>query len=101
MTRSKSTNDRDSGWFVGCLDREHDHNDASNIRCVSLYEAYLGQKGIEAFVTFPVGATIAVDRKDGVTIFGEGKPLDIVADSFLDTWLQRMANGEAKESFPE
>ncbi|MFI5456913.1 MAG: hypothetical protein ACHRXM_15820 [Isosphaerales bacterium] len=101
MTRSEGTNERDSGWFVGCLDEVHDHNDPGNLCCVSLYEAYLGQKGIQGFVTFPVGATVVVDRKNGVTILNQGEPLGIVRGSFLDTWLQRSADGSAKESYPE
>ncbi len=101
MTRSKSTNERDSGWFVGCREHRHDHNDPGNLRCVSLYEAYLGQRGIQGFVTFPVGATVVVDRKNGVTIFNKGEPLGIVPGSFLDTWLQQLADGKAKESYPK
>ena len=29
----------DSGWFCGCYDADHDHNDAAELKCVSLYEA--------------------------------------------------------------
>lgn len=101
MSRSESTNERDSSWFVGCLDDGHDHNDTGNLRCISLYEAYLGQKGIQGFVTFPIEATIVVGRKKGVAILKQGEQLGIVRGSFLDTWLQRMAHGEAKESYPE
>ncbi len=97
MTRSEGKNEMDSGWFLGCLDGKHDHNEIGNLCCVSLYEAYLGQNGIQGFVTFPVGATIVVDRKKGVTIFHEGEPLDIVPGSFLDTWQRRLADGKASE----
>jgi hypothetical protein len=101
MTRSEANNETDSGWFVGCLDDRHDHHDTGNLRCISLYEAYLAQRGIQGFVTFPVGATVIIDSKNGVTILKEGEPLDTGPDSFLDTWLQRMADGKAKESYPE
>jgi hypothetical protein len=101
MSRSESTNESDSGWFVGCRDHRHDHNDTGNLRCVSLYEAFLGQWGIQGFVTFPVGATVIVDRKNGVTILNKGERLGIVPGSFLETWLQRMADGKARESYPE
>ncbi len=83
--------------FVGCLDDGHDHNETSNLCCVSLYEAYLGQRGTQAFVTFPAEATIVVDRKKGVRILNEGEPLRIVRGSFLDTWLRRLADGQAKD----
>jgi hypothetical protein len=97
MTRSESNSDRDSGWFVGCLDGGHDHNEAANLRCISLYEAYLGQRGIQGFVTFPVGASIIFDRKQGMTILIGDNPLSIVAGSFLDAWFQRSPDGKAKE----
>ena len=101
MSRSKGSNERDSGWFLGCRDDGHDHNAAGNLRCVSLYEAYLGQRGIEGFVSFPAGAIVVVDRKNGVTILNKGEPLGIVPGSFLDTWLRRSADGEATGSYPE
>lgn len=101
MTRSEGNNARDSGWFVGCLDDAHDHNDPGNLCCALLYEAYLGQRGIQGFVTFPAGATVRVDRQNGVTILKQGEPLSIVPGSFLDTWLRRLADGDARESYHE
>jgi hypothetical protein len=101
MTRSESNNDRDSGWFVGCLDDGHDHNEAGNLRCISLYEAYLGQRGIQGFVTFPVAATIVVDRKQGMTILNGDRPLSIVPGSFLDAWFQRSPDSEPKEYYTD
>jgi hypothetical protein len=100
MTRSENNNERDSGWFVGCLDGGHDHNEAGNLRCISLYEAYLGQRGIQGFVTFPVGATVLIDGKQGVTILNGAEPLGIVPGSFLDTWLQRLPDGKAWGIYP-
>jgi hypothetical protein len=37
----------------------------------------------------------------GVTILDKGEQLGIVSHSILDTWLRRLADGEAKESYPE
>lgn len=65
MNRTEPDGERDSGWFVGCLDDDHDHNDSDNLLCVSLYEAYTKQKGIQSFVTFPVGTMIVSDPEDG------------------------------------
>ena len=101
MTRSEANNETDSGWFVGCLDDGHDHNDTSNLRCISLYEAYLGQKGIQGFVTFPVDSMVILDPEDGVTILNKGERLSIVPGSFLDTWLRRLADGRAEDFIPE
>ncbi len=44
---------------------------------------------------------VVVDSENGVTILSDGEPLGIVPGSFLDTWLQRLADGKAKESYPE
>jgi hypothetical protein len=52
-------------------------------------------------VTFPVGAIIVVDRKNGVTILKQGEPLSIVPDGFLDSWLRRSPDVKAKQFYPE
>jgi hypothetical protein len=88
MARSEPR-DRDSGWFVGCLDKDHDHNDPANLRCVSLYEAYLQQPGIQNFPLFPVGTMVVNDREKGLTVLKDDEPLRLVPGSFLDAWLKR------------
>jgi len=88
MSRSNSTNERDSGWFVGCLDRHHDHNDIANLRCISLYEAYLHQKGIHGFAMFPIDSMIVVDERNGLTIMKNDTELQIEGGSFLDAWFK-------------
>lgn len=41
MARFSPTQERDSGWFIGCLNEDHNHRDPAQLRCISLYEAYL------------------------------------------------------------
>lgn len=94
MTRSEPSNQRDSGWFVGCLDKSHDHNDPSNLKCVSLYEAFLHQRGMQGFVLFPLGAMIVMDRKMGLKLGKGGKDLTIQKGSFLETWFRKQMKGE-------
>lgn len=89
MSRSNATNERDSGWFVGCLGQEHDHNDPANLRNVSLFDAFLHQLGIQGFMTFPVGSVIVMDQNDGMSIFKDGTKVAIEPGSFLDTWFER------------
>ena len=89
MLRSNPTNERDSGWFVGCLNEDHDHNDTANLRCISLYEAYLNQKGIQGFVAFPNGIMVVMNRKSGLSIINEGEPLKVHPGSFLDDWFRQ------------
>lgn len=89
MNRSENPNETDSGWFVGCLEDGHNHNDPANLRCVSLYEAYLHQHGIEGFVTFPVGSMIVCEPGEGVTIFKDGQKCSIQKGSMLEAWFRQ------------
>ena len=79
----------DTGWFVGCYDEGHNHNDSKNLRCVSLYEAYLNQRGIEQFMCFPIGSMVDVDSGKGLQIFKDGRALDIVPGSYLAAMLKK------------
>ncbi len=81
----------DSGWFVGCTNDDHDHNASANLACISVYEAYLNQRGIQGFVSFPVGAMIVCDQKQGMKVFKDGKELPIQPGSFLDAWFKKQA----------
>jgi hypothetical protein len=101
MNRSKGSNERDSGWFVGCLDKGHDHNNLANLRSLSLYEAYLGQRGIQGFVTFPVDSMIVVQPEDGIAIFKKGQRLDIIPGSLLATWVERQTERTTEHLYPE
>ena len=89
MTRSAPTHEADTGWFIGCLHDDHDHNNAANLRCVSAYEAYLHQPAVAGFLAFPVGSLIAVDPRAGVRIYKGETPLEVEPDSFLDLWARR------------
>jgi hypothetical protein len=76
-------NAADTGWFIGCLDTNHDHNDPANLRCISVYEAFIRQRGIQNFMAFPFGSIILVDQS-GLKVAKNGKELAIVPGSFLD-----------------
>jgi hypothetical protein len=89
ISRSQGSGDSDSGWFVGCLNEAHDHQDAANLRCISIYEAFLNQRALEAFASFPVGSVIAIDRDNGIRVFREDSEIDIVPGSFLDEWSRK------------
>jgi hypothetical protein len=89
MERGEATPAVDTGWFVGCTRGDHDHNAPANLHCISLYEAYLHQRGILAFAAFPVGSQILVTRERGPVISRHGKHIEIVAGSFLDDWFKK------------
>ena len=75
----------DSGWFCGCYDADHDHNDAAELKCVSLYEAavcYAPQ--IVPYLALPSGILLSVC--DGIpTINLNGEPLEFKPGSLLAT----------------
>lgn len=82
-------NKADTGWFVGCLHKDHNHNDAANLRCISVYEAFLQQRGILNFMAFPLGSMIVMDQKAALKAWKDGNQLSIVPGSFLDKTLSK------------
>ena len=89
MTRSEPTHDKDSGWFLGCLDPGHDHNAAENLRWVSVYEAFLNQRALGHFAAFPRGSEVVLDHANGLQITKDGAALNLQPGSFLDALMRR------------
>jgi hypothetical protein len=75
--------DSDSGWFIGCDDPNHDHQDRNNLRRKSLYELVVRhEQSIISYLALPAG--ISVHIRDGVPSFRRGeKQLAILPNSFL------------------
>jgi hypothetical protein len=48
-----------SGWFMGCMDDSHDHEDPSALRLVSLYEVACQRPGIIPFLALPPGFNVS------------------------------------------
>ena len=94
MHRMTQPEGADTGWFVGCLDRSHNHNAPANLIRVSVYEAYLRQRGVQGFLSFPVGSMIVFDQTAGMSIRKDGRPLDIVKGSYLARVLESGEKGE-------
>lgn len=73
----------DSGWFCGCREDDHDHNNVAELRKVSLYEAavrYAPQ--IVPYLAFPPGVLVAL-CDDAPVIFHHGEPLEFLPGSYL------------------
>jgi hypothetical protein len=73
----------DSGWFFGCRDGDHGHNDVAALRRVSLYEAavrFVPQ--IVPYLALPEGVLIEV-RKGVPAIFQDGGLLEFKSGSYL------------------
>ncbi len=73
----------DSGWFFGCREDGHDHNDAAELRRVSLYEAVIRHvPQIIPFLALPPGILLSFGAS-GTVLFREGEPLTPRAGSYL------------------
>jgi hypothetical protein len=82
----------DCGWFIGCQEEDHDHNDLSALKKVSLYEAVVARcPRALPYLAFPPSAMIAVD--DAPTFFLEGEPLEVKKGSFVDAQRSRSGRG--------
>lgn len=88
MERATPSDDNDSGWFVGCNNSDCDHNDASNLQRLSLFEVFLARPEIRDWVSFPIGTLVQRHGKD-LSVYQDGRPLEIVVDSFVDQALRR------------
>jgi hypothetical protein len=73
----------DSGWFCGCQEDDHDHNDPAELRCVSLYEAAVRHDSrIVPFLALPSGTLVSAG--EGVpSLYSAGELLAFRPGSFL------------------
>lgn len=81
--------DDDSGWFVGCDDPNHDHQDVNNLERKSLYELVVRNHwGITQYLALPAG--ISVHVRDGMPSFYRGESqLPLLPSSYLGASLSR------------
>jgi len=84
-----SSKDSDSGWFIGCDDPNHDHQNQNNLQRKSLYELVVrNERNILPYLALPAG--ISVHVRDGVPSFHRGeKQLAILPNSYLAASLSR------------
>ena len=84
-----SPKDSDSGWFIGCDDPNHDHQDQRNLQRKSLYELVVRHdQNIIPYLALPAG--ISVHVRGGVPSFHRGEEsLAILPNSFLAASLSK------------
>lgn len=58
----------DSGWIVGCRDRDHDHEDPTQLGGVHLWRLVASYPWIFPYLAMPVGTRVTLDR-DQIVIF--------------------------------
>jgi hypothetical protein len=73
----------DSGWFCGCREDGHDHNQIAELRRVSLYEAVVRHAPqIVPYLALPPGVLVGVSEHAPV-VFRDGQPLEFRPGSYL------------------
>jgi hypothetical protein len=71
-----------SGWFIGCDDPKHDHNDGVNLELKSLYEIVTRyDASILPYLALPPG--VSVNLKSFPRICRNGRPLEVLPNSYL------------------
>ncbi|HEX7641376.1 MAG TPA: hypothetical protein VF472_04095 [Burkholderiaceae bacterium] len=75
-----------SGWFLGCLDEEHDHNNTQSLRVISLYEAVVNHapRALE-YLGLPPGILLLLGSGTP-SIMYNGDALKIRKHSYLEAF---------------
>jgi hypothetical protein len=87
MSRA-SAEQNDSGWFVGCADANHNHNDPQNLKRVSLYELACLREMIIPFIAFPEEASVLFNLRT-LKIEFKGQAVEPRNHSYLQQWLNK------------
>jgi hypothetical protein len=73
----------DSGWFCGCREDGHDHNDVAELRRVSLYEAAVRHSPqVVPYLALPPGVLVGISES-APAVFRDGEPLEFRPGSYL------------------
>jgi hypothetical protein len=80
----------ESGWFLGCADDDHDHNNPDHLTRLSLYKAALCSPVSIPFLALPSEVLLEVGA-DGVpsVLFSRGKRLKPRSGSYVATLAKR------------
>ena len=98
MSRSEPAGKHDSGWFIGCGDRAHDHHDPRELVRMSLYHAFTRQPKIAPWAGFPVGTTVRLAPGEHPQVFIGEHECTLVPESFLDQALHAPGRGHSHAS---
>ncbi len=84
MTRNEPFQPGDSGWYMGCLDPDHDHNTHTNLSCISLYEAFLKRNAIHNWIVFPTESKIVLIPGSAPKVWIGQEAFKILPGSFVE-----------------
>lgn len=70
--RAWQPNVRESGWFISCCDREHNHDDPAELAPIHLYHLVEHFPGLFPYLAMPVGTTLIFEESQ-VIVFRPGE----------------------------
>ena len=79
----------DSGWFFGCDDQDHDHNEPANLVRVSLFQVGSQNPALIKYLALPAGTVIRDLTAARPRFFLSGRQQQIVSGSYLDQLCSR------------
>jgi hypothetical protein len=86
MHRDEPTN-LDSGWFIGCHDDDHDHQDVTQLVSASLYEVAVSwDQRFIAYAALPTGSNVVTAGQGPPVITLHDKLLEVVPGSILSSF---------------
>jgi hypothetical protein len=86
----------DSGWYLGCTDTDHDHNNPDNLRRISLYELACDVPASVPFFALPKRSVVEV-AADTFSFIYEGRRVFPKRDSFLHQYFQNLMKRRSEE----
>lgn len=85
LTRTQSDQSKgDSGWFIGCDDRSHDHHDPANQYHELVYEIYTKYPHIIPFLSFPPDTMISFNRRKLKELYYDDEKLTVKKKEIQD-----------------
>jgi hypothetical protein len=76
----------DSGWYLGCIDKDHDHNDPKNLQRISLYDIACGMMICVPFLALPP-KTVIEAKAGNYQLRYKGQTIVPKENSFLQRYL--------------
>lgn len=95
MTRNEAFQADDSGWYMGCLDPDHDHDSHANLSCVPLYDVVLKRNEIHNWIAFPTDAKIVLMQSGVPKVWIGEEKFEILPGSFVEQALKKNRANQA------
>jgi hypothetical protein len=89
MYRAVTRDPRDTGWFVGCGNRAHDHNQPGGLLRISIYEVMVRIPAAAPFLALPVSSTIVFEGRRPTSLWCDEQRLSVRPGSLLDQMVSR------------